>query len=136
MKGVIVGIVVLLIVVGALYYLYTNGYFYTVNINGVYITYQNNFLIESIQTSYTNTSLSLHGGETFVITLTTKDNGLLPVKITGINVSKPFSIVNTAPSLPVTISHGQNMTFTITVKAPMESYTGSLQIYINGTKVL
>lgn len=136
MKGIIVAIIILLILAGVAYYLYSNGYFYTVNVQGIYVEYQNSFLINTIQTSYSNSSLTLHGGQTFVITLTMKNNGLLPTEITWINVSAPFTLVSASPSLPTTIDHGQNMVFTLTIKAPMKSYTGSLQIYVNGTKTL
>ncbi|MFP3233518.1 MAG: hypothetical protein RXR08_07450 [Sulfolobaceae archaeon] len=136
MKGAIVAIVILLILAGAAYYLYSNGYFYTVNVQGIYVEYQNSFLINTIHTSYSNSSLTLHGGQTFVITLTMANNGLLPTEITGINVSAPFTLLSVSPSLPTTIDHGQSMSFTLTIKAPMKSYTGSLQIYVNGTKTL
>lgn len=134
-NGLIVGIIVLLIVVGSLYYLYEQGYFFSVNIVGVNIKYIETTLsvFKNVHETAYNTSISIHGGQTFVITIEFSNNGLLPVKITYINVSSPFTLVSTTPTVPITLNHGSSVNLSFDIKAPMKSYAGPITIYINGT---
>nr|MCL7344282.1 hypothetical protein [Candidatus Aramenus sulfurataquae] len=128
-----VAALIVVVLLGAAYYLYEQGYFYTVTVIGINVEYTNNFLIKHVSFKAINTQISTHGGGTFQITLTFTDNGFLPVKLTSANVSAPFRLLYTSPPLPISLSPGNNVSITFSIKAPMESYTGTLTIYVNGT---
>ncbi|ARM76922.1 hypothetical protein [Acidianus manzaensis] len=134
-KGAIIGIIVVLIILGALYYVYTNGYFYSVNITGVYITFDNKTIFSHISVSYYNSSISIHGGQEYTIPINLTNNGLFSIEISSVSVSSPFTLVSATP-IPYTLGHGQSVVLDVVIKAPMSSYTGNIDIYINGTNTL
>ncbi len=132
-SSAVAALIVVVVLLGAAYYLYEQGYFYTVTVIGINVEYTNNFLIKHVSFKAINTQISTHGGGTFQITLTFTDNGFLPVKLTSANVSAPFRLLYTSPPLPISLNPGNNVSITFSIKAPMESYTGTLTIYVNGT---
>ncbi len=133
-SGLVIGILII-IVAGALYYLYDQGYFYSISITGVNINYVGTTpsIFKNIHETAYNTSISTHGGQTFIITIEFYYTGSLPLKITSVNVSSPFTLISTSPKLPITLPHDGSVNISFDVKSPMKSYAGTITIYINGT---
>jgi hypothetical protein len=136
MKGLIFGLMIVVIILAIIYYLYTEGYFYSVDINGVYVTIDSNFLgIEnSLHVSYSNTTISAHGDQDITLKIYLYNNNpLLSVKVTNVSISHPFSLISATP-VPSEISPHNNETLCIVIKTPMCNYVGAVDIIIYVTE--
>ncbi|BDC19493.1 hypothetical protein [Acidianus sp. HS-5] len=136
MKGLIAGLIIVIIILAAVYYLYTEGYFYSVKINGIYVTLRSTFLSieKSIHVSYSNVSISAHGDQDITIKIFLKnDNLLFSDELTNVTVSHPFTLISATP-VPSKITPGDNETLCIVIKTPMCNYAGSVDIILYVTK--
>lgn len=134
MKGAVIAVIAI-ILIAAVAYLYFSGYFYSVTVTGVYVTYQNNLLIKYIKTNYSNTTINLHGGQKFTITLNIS-SGIATTEISSITVSSPFQVFSTNPPTPFDIKSGSYMLVNVTITAPMSYFKGPIQIVINGNPTI
>lgn len=135
--GAVIGIVVILIILAGIYYLYSNGYFYTVKIDGVYVTLNTNYPIlgQSIQLSYSNSTITAHGGQLIDFNITISNNGsMLTAIVYNVSVSAPFKVVSFVPN-PLIIKPHSSASLTVVIKTPMMNYASPIDItiYVNKT---
>ena len=140
--GTIIGIVVVIIIVFAMILAYNgspggNPLGPKVKITAINLHVQYNGATRGYL-GPTSQALSYHivvsGGETFHIDLTLKSTSLLLThSIDNIGVGGDFYLDSVNPSLPYSLSSGSSVTFTLTILAPDEDFTGPLDIYVYTT---
>lgn len=72
-----------------------------------------------------------YGGEQFNFTISLENRGSAPHNITEIDVVSPFTLVSVYPSIPSSISPGDQVMYYLTIAAPPSSGDYSLSITVH-----